>query len=207
MSTVATDDRHDVFISYSKDHPEVTKLLAEALRDEGFSVWWDASLMAGQDFTNEITRRLKEARAIVVVWTPTSINSHWVRAEAEYGRKAGILVPVRSSDLDPSLIPLPFGTMHTSDAHDKNSILSALSALGLSSDASEPGDGKWQQLRSGADDLKVKALEPLISDGIRSNTDVIIQAMYPAINTLAKKQTASVFKDVAEKVERARWNP
>jgi TIR domain len=37
----------DVFISYSKHDPEPTERLAAELERQGYSVWWDTSLLTG----------------------------------------------------------------------------------------------------------------------------------------------------------------
>ena len=57
-------------------------MFAEALTDEGFTVWWDASLHSGETFDEVIERNLRDAKAVVVLWSPRSVASRWVRAEA-----------------------------------------------------------------------------------------------------------------------------
>ena len=38
---------------------------------------------------------LKATAAVLVVWTPVSVESRWVRGEAREGADRGVLVPVR----------------------------------------------------------------------------------------------------------------
>ena len=38
----------DVFLSYSRDDQPVARQFAEGLELEGFSVWWDQTLVAGE---------------------------------------------------------------------------------------------------------------------------------------------------------------
>lgn len=40
----------DIFISYSKEEPKTTERLAQALQKYGYSVWWDVTLVPGEDF-------------------------------------------------------------------------------------------------------------------------------------------------------------
>src|SRR5262249_31135286 len=103
----------DIFISYSKaDHPLALKLSA-FLEAEGWSVWWDRNLSAGEVYRDEIMRELSAARAVIVIWTQTSIKSDWARAEAGRAKAEGKLIPVQAAGLAYSDIPLPFGEMHT----------------------------------------------------------------------------------------------
>lgn len=84
----------DVFISYSRaDRPRVEKL-AEALGAAGISVWWDRDLEGGAEFSAETEARLNAAKAVIVVWSKTSVQSTWVADEATVGRDRKTLVPI-----------------------------------------------------------------------------------------------------------------
>src|ERR1700745_3556422 len=72
----------DVFISYAKADRPLALKLAAMLEAEGWKTWWDTSLIPGDDFRNEIMTELGRARAVIVIWTDTSIKSDWVRSEA-----------------------------------------------------------------------------------------------------------------------------
>jgi TIR domain len=103
----------DVFVSYAKtDRPLASKLVA-MLEAEGWSVWWDTSLGAADLYRDEIMKQLVSARAVIAIWTPNSIRSDWVRAEAGAAKKDGKLIPVKTVDVAYPDIPLPFGEMHT----------------------------------------------------------------------------------------------
>src|SRR5262245_19057512 len=103
----------DIFISYSKaDHTLALKLSA-LLEAEGWNVWWDRNLSAGDVYRDEIMRKLSAARAVIVIWTQTSVKSDWARAEAGRAKAEGKLIPVKAPGLTYSDIPLPFGEMHT----------------------------------------------------------------------------------------------
>ncbi len=81
----------DIFISYSKADWLAVEQLAAYLELEGWSVWSDRSLAPGDPYRDEIMRQLAQARAMISVWTPASVKSDWVRAEAgraKAGRKA-----------------------------------------------------------------------------------------------------------------------
>jgi hypothetical protein len=102
----------DVFISYASEDRARVRPLAEALQERGFTVWWDRSLAAGQDYSAIIERELKNAKAVLVVWTQSSALSTFVRDEAGRARDQGRLIPVM---LDPVEIPLGFGSFQAED--------------------------------------------------------------------------------------------
>src|SRR5262245_45435819 len=127
----------DIFISYSKaDHALALKLSA-FLEAEGWSVWWDTSLGAADLYRDEIMKQLTAARAVIAIWTPNSIRSDWVRAEAGAAKKEGKLIPVKTPDVAYADIPLPFGEMHTENVEASELIRAAVVAQ-LAKPAVEP---------------------------------------------------------------------
>jgi len=102
----------DIFVSYARlDKSHVTGLVA-ALEAEGWSVWWDPEITPGEEFDALISRELEGARSVVVVWTPTSVESRWVRGEARDAADRGVLVPVRFGT---AKLPIDFRAVHTTD--------------------------------------------------------------------------------------------
>jgi adenylate cyclase len=105
----------DVFVSYARgDKARVAPLVA-AIEAKGWTVWWDTEICPGQEFDRQITAELKIATAVLVVWTPNSVQSRWVRGEAREGAERGILVPVRFERVD---LPIDVRTLHTTDFDD-----------------------------------------------------------------------------------------
>ncbi len=102
----------DVFISYARvDKARVAPLVA-AIEAEGWSVWWDPEISAGQLFDDQIEAELTAARCVLVVWTPASVASRWVRGEAREAADRGILIPVR---LEGARLPMDVRALHTTD--------------------------------------------------------------------------------------------
>ncbi|HQR53883.1 MAG TPA: TIR domain-containing protein [Burkholderiales bacterium] len=102
----------DVFVSYARsDRARVAPLVA-AIEAEHWTVWWDPDIAAGQEFDRRIAAELKAASAVLVVWTPKSVESRWVRGEARDGVERGILVPVR---FDAAELPIDVRALHTTD--------------------------------------------------------------------------------------------
>ena len=95
----------DIFISYSSPDRPKAKALAEAIQQQGWSVWWDRKIPFGKSFDQVIEQELEAARCVVVVWTNASIASDWVKTEAAEGARRHVLLPVF---MDEVKIPLEF---------------------------------------------------------------------------------------------------
>jgi TIR domain len=129
----------DVFISYSKKASEPTKALATLLEKLGYAVWWDKALLAGRAFNDTIREKLDEAGAIVVIWTPESAASDYVKLEAGIGWFRNKLIALRISDLRMEEIPAIFQSIHTIDANDIGGIVSALEHMGVQPSVEKTG--------------------------------------------------------------------
>ncbi len=84
----------DIFLSYSRDDQAIARRFAEGFEREGFSVWWDQTLDPGDAYDHVTEQALKEAKAVVVLWSKKSVASRWVRAEATLADRNKTLVPV-----------------------------------------------------------------------------------------------------------------
>ena len=105
----------DIFISYARTDRPVARAFAECLVEEGFNVWWDASLHSGETFDEVIEQRLRDAKAVVVLWSPRSVASRWVRAEATLADRRNKLVP---AIIEPCDRPIVFELTHTAELAD-----------------------------------------------------------------------------------------
>ncbi|MEL6359975.1 MAG: TIR domain-containing protein [Pseudomonadota bacterium] len=94
---------HDIFLSYSRTDRARAEKLAAALEAEGFSVWWDRNLVGGTAFSKETEAQLTAAKAVLVLWSNASIESHWVADEATVGRDKGNLVPIAIDAVEPKI--------------------------------------------------------------------------------------------------------
>lgn len=94
-----------VFLSYSRADEKRARAIVDVLERAGYAVWWDGLLGGGERYARATTEALERARAVVVLWSKTSVDSHWVHDEAAFGRDCGRLVPL---SLDGSAPPLGF---------------------------------------------------------------------------------------------------
>ena len=105
----------DVFISYKREERSECERIAAKLRALELDVWFDARLTAGDSFTAEIEREVRLARCVLVLWSPGSVASRWVRNEADIGRERGVLA---AAQLKPCDMPIEFRDIHFDAVHD-----------------------------------------------------------------------------------------
>jgi hypothetical protein len=105
----------DIFLSYARDDRDTAAQLAAALEAEQWDVWWDYELVAGDRFREQIQSKLAAARVVMVLWSPRSTRSTFVRDEAARAQARGALVPIVTGGLSFGDLPLGFGETHTED--------------------------------------------------------------------------------------------
>jgi hypothetical protein len=104
----------DVFISYARRDRDRALELTRALKELGFSVWWDWDFFGSEDLERAIHQAIGKASKVLVLWSEHSIGFEVVVAEALKARKQGNLVsisidgstaPALFADLPPILLP------------------------------------------------------------------------------------------------------
>src|SRR5437763_12452478 len=94
-------DEFDVFISYAhadkaadSDHSPA-RTLAAMLEADGYSVWWDRSLIGGQNWLRELSTKVHFARKVIALCSPRWLASQYCRNEMFAAvRVDGKFVPV-----------------------------------------------------------------------------------------------------------------
>jgi adenylate cyclase len=102
----------DIFVSYARADKACVAPLVAAMEAQGWSVWWDPEIAPGREFDDEIDAALMAAKEVLVVWTPISVASRWVRGEARDAAERGVLVPVR---FEQARLPIDVRAIHTTD--------------------------------------------------------------------------------------------
>jgi len=105
----------DIFVSYAQKDRTWVKRLVGALTAEGYDVWWDLMIRAGESFDELIESTLEKVSCVVGVWLQHSVRSEWVRAESAWAKDRGIFVSVR---IDEARLPLKFYHVHTASMAD-----------------------------------------------------------------------------------------
>jgi len=102
----------DIFLSYNREDQARAKVFAEALIAQGFDVWWDVGLRTGEAYDQVTEKALREAKAVVVLWSKKSVESRWVRAEATLADRNKTLVPCM---IEPCERPIMFELTQTAE--------------------------------------------------------------------------------------------
>ena len=105
----------DIFISYASEDQPRAKIIAEALKHQGYSVWWDKIIPPGKKFDKVIKEKLDSTKCIIVLWSWKSVLSDWVIEESSVGANREILIPVLIDDVE---IPLGFKLIHAANLVD-----------------------------------------------------------------------------------------
>lgn len=108
----------DIFLSYASEDRERVRPIVNYLREAGWSVWWDRSVIPGQPWTEAIDTQLGKAKCIIVVWSKFALDSPWVRLEANKGRERKNLVPI---NIDGTTVPPEFGILQAIEFEDISS--------------------------------------------------------------------------------------
>ncbi len=119
----------DVFLSYSSVDRDLTRAIDAELVAQGFTVYWDDMLRAGEKFNEALVGQINDAVAVVVLWTPTSVGSDWVYSEARRGADRRKLVQARSRELTIDDLPAPFDAFHCPFIDDVDAIITAVRGL------------------------------------------------------------------------------
>ena len=101
-----------IFVSYSLADQSCAMPVIRLLQQAGFNTWWDGLLEGGERYSHITEDALNRAKAVVVLWSKTSVQSHWVHDEATRGRDRGTLIPLSLDGTEP---PLGFGQFQVID--------------------------------------------------------------------------------------------
>ena len=102
----------DIFLSYNREDAERAKQFAEGFAAQGLDVWWDVALRSGEAYDEVTEAALRNARAVVVLWSQKSVVSRWVRAEATLAERKKTLMPAM---IEPCERPIMFELVQTAD--------------------------------------------------------------------------------------------
>ncbi len=167
----------DIFISYSSKDRAQAEQLRELLASAGLSVWIDNSgIDVATSWSGEISKAIEDCKALVLLLSPTSIESENVRKEVSLAaeRKKKIL-PL---DLEPVTLPHDFayhlaGIQHTAMTNI-DSIIRALGKIGLEATQAptmklvKETDGRKSLMILPFEDLSPTADNQWFADGIVS---------------------------------------
>jgi hypothetical protein len=105
----------DVFLSYKREDRGRAKVIADAVTEHGYSVFYDADIDVGESWNRRIEQEIAAARCVAVLWSDASANvevGEWVHNEARKGKERKILAPAVIATCP---IPIEFSGMQAAD--------------------------------------------------------------------------------------------
>ncbi len=105
----------DIFLSYAKEDRDTARKLSMMLEQAGWTVWWDRRIPAGRTWHDVLEDALRDMRCMVVLWSSHSVESDWVKEEAEEARAVKKLLPVLIEQVNP---PVGFRSIQSADLTD-----------------------------------------------------------------------------------------
>ncbi len=173
---------YDVFLSYARkdlDHDVINaRMLAQWLEDLGYAVWWDTSLIPGDDWPSELEIKVRASKRVIVLWSPRAAASDWVKFETNIARNEAkkrnenVLIPLIIEECP---TPSHWGTIHQSVVTDfeaqKTAILKVL--------ALEPSGSKARE-RGASDDARISIAALPTASGALIGRDIELTMLQTA---------------------------
>ena len=106
------------FLSYSHEDLSFASSLLEGLNNIGARIWYDEGIKPSEEFIDVIAERIKRAKALILIISPSSVSSSYVQKEVSFAFIAGIpIIPIykESTPLPPKF------SFILSDIHAHNS--------------------------------------------------------------------------------------
>lgn len=130
-SAAAGADLKTIFISYARTDIEIVAHVIDRLRSSGGHVTWDQDFIGGMDFEQAICDAIDAARSVIVVWSPVSVQSPFVRDEARRALRANKLITTHIAGFDAAAVPLGFGHLHTIPVDNQDLVRKSLAGYGV----------------------------------------------------------------------------
>ena len=110
----------DLFLSYAHQDTKRAQMVAKLLEEAGLTVWWDRRMVAGDKIHDVVDEQIEKAKAVIVLWSPFSVKSDWVRGEAQTAHELAKLVPIKIAECK---VPINYRGIHTPAVYKSKSEL------------------------------------------------------------------------------------
>ena len=101
-----------VFLSYARKEQDLADAVAGHLSEQGIKVWGDREIPAGANWRKKVETALKQSDSMIVLLTPHSFSSNWVRNELGHAlfddRFKHRLLPVLIGNVSDEFVRLPW---------------------------------------------------------------------------------------------------
>lgn len=109
MPTIA--ERH-AFVSYAREDAACANRIAAELLRSNVPTFIDSRIEVGERWDEALDAAIDAAFAVVVLWSPRSVHSRWVRKEARHGLGRDILCPAFIAQC---IVPLEFSDVQAAN--------------------------------------------------------------------------------------------
>jgi serine/threonine protein kinase len=94
--------RISVFISYSREDPNIATQLVNDLENNQFDVWFDKkSIVVGKAWEPQIRAGIRECDKFIAILSPDAVESEYVQAEIDYAKeKKKAIIPIVHRNCD-----------------------------------------------------------------------------------------------------------
>ena len=100
-------------ISYDRQDDDFVRELVSIMKRDNLDVWYDRDIDYGEPFSRVIKREIDTRDEVIVLWSPASVDSHWVENEAAYALNQRKLRPACINGLEVTDVPLGFYALNT----------------------------------------------------------------------------------------------
>jgi hypothetical protein len=102
-----------VFISYSRSDCSYIERLTNYLAASSIPVWYDHEIETGEPFGQKVQEAIDNCFALIIVLTPNSVISNWVRRELSRAFRKGI--PICPLELEACDVPIELDGVQKED--------------------------------------------------------------------------------------------
>jgi hypothetical protein len=110
----------DVFISYPRRNRDQVLVIKRLLDARGLEVFFDVEggVDGGDVYTDVVDKRLREAKAVLGVWTPYALTRDWIKTECHIAKDQGKLVVAEIERISQDEVPALFYQVNREDLTD-----------------------------------------------------------------------------------------
>jgi Flp pilus assembly protein TadD/TolB-like protein len=105
-----------IFISYAKEDRSRIEPLVDTLGRHGHRAWWDRLIEGGDEWAERIDTELARCQVVAVFLSRASVDSVWVRMEAQKAKRRRTLLPFL---LEPVVVPAEFGDVQAVPLYER----------------------------------------------------------------------------------------
>lgn len=121
--------QHDIFLSYSRRDSEIMERIRNDFTVAGFSVWTDKEIELGTPSWQDIIQeKIEQSGCVVVLMSPNSKDSEWVKREIFYSKSQNkLIIPILVAGDERTAIPFALmGSQHANACDDYSGAITKL---------------------------------------------------------------------------------